>query len=145
MVALFVSRFADLDAATLYRLLKLRTDVFVVEQECAYPELDDRDTEPGTEHLWFGESSTASPVAYLRLLDDGAVRRIGRVVTDPAHRGNGLAARLVNEAISRCPGDVVLEAQTYLCEFYSDLGFTVTGDEYVEDGIPHIPMRRTQT
>ena len=60
--------FAELDTSTLYALLKLRTDIFVVEQECAYPELDGRDAEPGTRHLWFEKNRV--PVAYLRMLTD---------------------------------------------------------------------------
>src|SRR5690606_7197202 len=80
--SLHVAAFADLDAATLYALLRLRVDVFVVEQRCPYPELDGRDTEPATRHLWLELSRT--PVAYLRILaePDGAAR-IGRVVVAP--------------------------------------------------------------
>src|SRR5690606_34048120 len=78
-----VASFAELDAPTLYRLLKLRVDVFVVEQKCAYPELDGRDLEPETRHLWI-EDGAGAPLAYLRVLrePDGAAR-IGRVVTAP--------------------------------------------------------------
>ena len=78
---------ADLDVATLYALLKVRVDVFVVEQECPYPELDDRDLEPGTRHLWV--DGDGGPVAYLRILDDGDAARIGRVLVDQAGTGIG--------------------------------------------------------
>lgn len=133
---------ADLDAATLYALLRLRVDVFVVEQECPYPELDGRDLEPGTRHLWTGEGPAVS--AYLRLLDDpGGDVRIGRVCTAPAHRGRGLADLLVRTAV-RLAADhpVVLDAQAHLEHWYAGRGFTRAGQPFVEDGIPHVPMRR---
>ncbi|MEV4489759.1 GNAT family N-acetyltransferase [Micromonospora coxensis] len=141
-VALHVASFAELDARTLHDLLRLRIDVFVVEQACPYPELDGRDVEPGTRHLWL--ESGGAPVAYLRILaDPGDVARIGRVVVAPTARGAGHAGRLMTEAL-RLVGDrpCVLEAQSYLADFYARHGFTVTGPEYVEDGIPHLPMRR---
>jgi ElaA protein len=137
-----VASFAQLDAAVLYRLLRLRVEVFVVEQACAYPELDGRDLEPGTVHLWFEQDG--DPVAYLRVLTEpDGTRRIGRVCTAKGNRGTGLAARLVEEAL-RLTGDqpCVLDAQSYLVDFYQRAGFAVTGPEYIEDGIAHVPMRR---
>ncbi|WP_431876347.1 GNAT family N-acetyltransferase [Micromonospora marina] len=137
--------FADLDARTFHDLLRLRIDVFVVEQSCPYPELDGRDVEPGTRHLWL--SSDGAVVAYLRILaDPGGVARIGRVVVAPAARGAGLAGALMTEALAvvgdrRC----VLDAQTHLVRFYAGFGFTESGPGYVEDGIPHTPMRRDPT
>jgi ElaA protein len=133
--------FADLDTTTLYGILRLRSDVFVVEQNCVYLDLDGRDTEPGTRHLWFERDGEIR--AYLRLLTDGETQRIGRVVTAPKARGTGLAARLVEEALTII-GDrpSALEAQAYLANFYAKFGFQQTGPEYIEDGIPHIPMRR---
>jgi ElaA protein len=135
------SAFADLDVTTLYAILKLRSDVFVVEQKCVYPDLDGRDTEPGTRHVWFSRDGAVQ--AYLRVLDDGARQRIGRVVTAPAARGTGLAGRLVTEAL-RIIGDrpSVLDAQAHLAGFYAKFGFEPTGPEFVEDGIPHIPMAK---
>lgn len=137
-----VASFAELDARTLYALLRLRVDVFVVEQQCPYPELDGRDTEPGTRHVWSAGDSGA-PEAYLRVLDDPDGARIGRVVTAPHARGSGLARRLV-EAALEVVGDrtVRLEAQTYVADFYTRYGFVVDGPEYVEDGIAHVPMIR---
>jgi ElaA protein len=133
--------FAELDAATLYRILVLRSDVFVVEQECPYADPDGRDVEPGTRHLWLERAGEI--VAYLRILDDGEVSRIGRVVTAKAARGRGLAARLLAEAL-RIIGDrpSVLDAQAHLKNFYTDFGYQQTGPAYVEDGIPHIPMAK---
>jgi ElaA protein len=133
--------FDELDTATLYEILRLRTDVFVVEQACAYPELDGRDRDPGTVHLWIGDGA---PLAYVRVLAEGDERRrIGRVVTAPAARGRGLAEQLVRHALERhCPGEVVLAAQSYLESWYRRLGFAVCGPAFVEDGIEHLPMRR---
>jgi ElaA protein len=128
--------------ATLYELLRLRVEIFVVEQKCAYPELDGRDTEPETVHLWAADRGEV--VGYLRILvePDGSAR-IGRVAVVPPARGTGLAGRLMVEALEHIAGrPCVLDAQTYLAGFYSRLGFTVTGPEFLEDGIPHVPMRR---
>jgi ElaA protein len=141
---LHVASFTELDPVTLYALLRLRTDVFVVEQRCPYPELDGRDVEPGTRHLWLATERT-DPHAYLRLLAeaDGSAR-IGRVCTAEKARGQGLSARLVAAALELI-GDarpIVLDAQSYLVDFYLRFGFTRDGAEFVEDGIPHVPMRR---
>ena len=136
-----VARFAELTPDTLYGILRLRSDVFVVEQECAYPDIDGRDLEPDAWHLWI--EADGEVVAYLRVLEgppDGALR-IGRVVTSPTARGQGLAAALVHKALAETMGPVVLDAQSYLVEWYQGLGFTVIGDEYLDDGIPHTPMK----
>ena len=94
-----VAGFAELDALTAYRLWQLRESVFVVEQECAYQELDGRDVEPGTRHLWVeGDSPADGPVGYLRLLDDGDHARIGRVLVAPSHRGRGVSGALMRAA-----------------------------------------------
>jgi ElaA protein len=146
-----LARFADLDTTTLYALLKLRVDVFVVEQGCAYPDLDGRDAEPDTRHLWItgpagGGTALggAGPQAYLRLLTDpDGTARIGRVCTAPAARGQGLAGRLVVRAlaeIGRRP--CVLHAQSPLVDYYRRYGFRPVGPEFLDEGVPHIPMRR---
>ncbi|HET6531645.1 MAG TPA: GNAT family N-acetyltransferase [Actinoplanes sp.] len=136
-----VAAFRDLDAPTLYAILKLRCDVFVVEQKCFYADLDGRDTEPGTRHVWL--SRRGEVIAYLRILDNGDVCRIGRVVTAPAARGAGHAQRLMAEALTVI-GDrpSELHAQAYLVDFYTRFGFEQSGPEYLEDGIPHVPMVR---
>jgi ElaA protein len=141
-VILRTASFADLDAATLYALLKLRTDVFVVEQNCPYPELDGRDTEPATRHLWY-EDDDGSPLAYLRVLRDAErTWRIGRVCTARDARGRGLSGQLLTSALQLNEGTFVLDAQSYLVDFYAGFNFAPSGPEYVEDGIPHTPMRR---
>jgi ElaA protein len=133
--------FADLDVATLYALLRLRVDVFVVEQACAYRELDGRDVEPSALHCWIEADS--GPVAALRILReaDGAAR-IGRVVTAPRARHQGLAAALIRHALTvTAPAPAVLGGQRYLEDWYRSFGFEVDGPEYLEDGVPHVPMR----
>ena len=135
------ARFAELTPFEAYGLCRLRVDVFVVEQECAYPELDGRDVEPATVHLWF--ESDGEVAATIRLLDDGATRAIGRVATATRFRGQGLAARLIEEGIRlACDVPVTLEAQAHLEGWYERFGFRRSGPGYVEDGIPHVPMRR---
>ena len=93
-----VAAFAELPADTAYRLWALRSEVFVVEQDCPYLDLDGLDAEPSTRHLWVERGG--APVATLRLLDEGAHLRIGRVATRAAHRGAGLAAALVDAALA---------------------------------------------
>ena len=132
----------ELDVPVLYAMLRLRVDVFVVEQECPYAELDGRDLDPGTRHLWTEQAGRLT--SYLRLLEDAdGDLRIGRVCTAPAHRGRGLAEQLVLAALA-VAGDrpVVLDAQSHLQAWYSRFGFAAAGPEFLEDGIPHVPMRR---
>ena len=136
--------FADLTPFEVYALCRLRVDVFVVEQECPYPELDGRDVEPATEHLWFDVDGEVA--ATIRVLDNGASRAIGRVATDARFRGRGLAARLIEQGIADY-GDVplTLGAQAHLEGWYERFGFRRSGPGYDEDGIPHVPMRREPT
>jgi ElaA protein len=135
------ARFAELTGAEVYALCRLRVDVFVVEQQCPYPELDGRDLEAATEHLWV--EVDGDPVATLRVLDDGASRAIGRVATAAGWRGRGLAARLVGRVLAdHGSGPLTLGAQAHLEGWYARFGFRRDGEPYVEDGIPHVPMRR---
>ena len=132
----------ELSATALYGILRLRAEVFVVEQDCAYLDPDGRDLEPSTRHLWIEDGGAV--VAALRVLheSDGAIS-IGRVVTASAHRSHGLAADLVRAALEREPvRPVRINAQSHLIDWYATLGFTVAGQEFLEDGIPHTPMAR---
>ncbi len=131
---------SELSIRQFHDLLRLRVDVFVVEQECPYPELDGRDLEEGTTHLWIADGDVIA--ASIRLLTDPEVHRIGRVVTHADYRGDGLAARLMGAAIELCNGAIELDAQSYLHDWYQRFGFAQMGEEFVEDGIPHVPMRR---
>ena len=136
-----VAAFDELDTRTSYLLWQLRESVFVVEQDCPYPELDGRDLEPGTRHVWVEEAGL--PVAYLRVLDDDHALRIGRVLVAPGHRGRRLAETLMHRALQVAAGrEVRLDAQSYLAGWYARFGFEPDGEEFVEDGIPHVPMRR---
>jgi ElaA protein len=140
VVTVHEATFAGVDAATLYEILRLRQDVFVVEQSCLYSDIDGRDLEPDTRHCWIAEDDRV--VAYLRvLLEPDRSWRIGRVVTDPHARGRGLASSLVRDALTRLDGTVVLDAQTQVAAMYEAIGFAVDGPEFLEDGIPHLPMR----
>jgi ElaA protein len=133
--------FRDIEIGTMYKILKLRADVFVVEQQCVYADLDGRDDEPGTRHLWIERNGEVQ--AYVRVLDDGDAQRIGRVVTAKAARGQGLAGRLVGEAltiIGNRPSR--LNAQSALVGFYGGFGYRPDGPEFLEDGIAHVPMLR---
>ena len=131
----------QLPVRTAYDVWRLRQQVFVVEQDCPYPDLDGRDLEDSTRHVVLLEG--AAVVGTLRVLDDGDWSRIGRVVVAPAARGRGLAAVLMERALELC-GDreVRLDAQTGLTAFYEGYGFVVTGPEFDEDGVMHVPMTR---
>ncbi len=137
--------FAEIDPATLYRILQLRVDVFVVEQQCPYPELDGRDLEPLARHLWIGDDDAV--LATLRLLREAdGTARIGRVATAPGARGAGLAALLMARALELVgTADAVLDAQEQLEAWYVRFGFARAGAGFVEDGIPHVPMRRSRS
>ncbi|MDR7254838.1 ElaA protein [Nocardioides sp. BE266] len=133
--------FDELAPRLAYALWRLRQQVFVVEQQSPYPDLDGRDLEDTTRHVLLVEDEEL--VGCLRLLDDGEWARIGRVVVAPTARRRGLAGVLMDRAMAEC-GDreVRLDAQTGLTGFYRGYGFEVTGPEFDEDGVMHVPMRR---
>jgi ElaA protein len=136
---------ADLGPRTLYDILRLRVEVFVVEQSCPYDELDGRDLEPGARHFWLGGHGDPEPVlGCLRLLDEpGGDLRIGRLCSARSARGRGLGRRLVEAALAEV-GDraCVLDSQEHLAGFYRGFGFEATGPAYDWDGVAHVPMRR---
>jgi ElaA protein len=136
-----VEAFDELDARTAYRLWQLRVSVFVVEQRCAYQELDGRDLEPATRHVWAGAPDR--PVGYLRVLDEGSHLKIGRVLVAPSHRGLGLSDSLMRVAL-QVVGDrpSTLDAQAPLARWYAGYGYHQDGEEFLDDGILHVPMRR---
>ncbi|WP_310529228.1 GNAT family N-acetyltransferase [Nocardioides sp.] len=136
-----VHTFDDLDARTAYALWRLRQQVFVVEQQSPYPDLDGRDLEPTTRHLLATDGDEL--VACLRVLDDGTHARIGRVVVTPAARGRGLARDLMAAALAEIgEREIRLDAQTALTQWYARYGFEANGPEFVEDGVAHRPMVR---
>jgi ElaA protein len=137
----------ELTIDELYSFIKLRTDVFFVEQRIDEEELDNRDQEPATEHLWIADAAGAA--AYLRVLEDpqpehrDARHLIGRVVVRADRRGEGLAQVLIREVL-RAHGQTpfLLHSQEYIAPLYAKFGFEAFGDGYVEAGIPHIMMYR---
>lgn len=145
MTGLQIKHFDQLSARELYEILRTREAVFIVEQNCPYPEADGKDTD--AMHLW-----TADPEgrvnAYLRLFrkpDEPGTVQVGRVVT--TERGIGLGRWILHEGIRYAveqmgARDLYLEAQVYAIDFYRKEGFEVCSEEFLEDGIPHVRMRR---
>jgi ElaA protein len=140
--------FYELTAPQLYTIMALRQEVFVVEQNCPYIDADGKDLKGW--HI-VGYDDDGKLVAYARLLPKGVSYEshvsIGRVVVSASFRSKGIGRKLMQAAIDNLeqlfPGDnIKISAQTYLRAFYESLGFVVSGDEYIEDGIPHFPMVR---
>ena len=140
-------KFSELTTTELYQLLKLRVDVFVVEQACAYPELDDKDCAADTQHILIYEQNQLA--AYARCLAPNSTFAdacaIGRVVVAEQARGKGLAEELMSQAMKTCQNswptsDLKISAQSYLLGFYARLGFEVSSEPYLEDGLPHQDM-----
>lgn len=141
-------RSAELSLAELYAILKLRTDVFFLEQHIDEEELDWRDLEPETVH-YFALDESGAAVACLRLLRDAEPEHgdahvvVGRVVTRADRRGEGLASRLLDAAIADAGAEpMLLHAQSYVAPLYARHGFVAFGEEYEEAGIPHVSMYR---
>jgi ElaA protein len=142
-----IKTFAQLTTNELYDLLKLRIDIFVVEQTCFYPDLDDHDRHLDTRHLFCYQNGIMT--AYLRVLPKGLTYQdyisIGRVVIAPCARGTGLGHELMNVALKECikyfPEDTVkISAQEHLEKYYNQHGFERVSEMYLEDDIPHIAM-----
>ncbi|OGX80738.1 MULTISPECIES: GNAT family N-acetyltransferase [unclassified Exiguobacterium] len=134
--------FNELTTKELYDLLALRTEVFVVEQDCPYQEVDGKDVT--AHHYWIEEDGVM--VAALRVLVEETPIAIGRVVTKASHRGKGYSRRLMEEAVIDFGSvELYLQAQTYVEPFYASFGFSRTSEEYLEDGIPHVDMTRERT
>ncbi len=131
----------------MYRILALRADVFVVEQTCAYQDLDGKD-----EHaVWvWAEDENGTVHATARLLPAGisyAEISIGRVCTSLESRRTGLGKLLMEECLNQCEHiwgkqTITISAQQYLLKFYNELGFVEEGEMYLEDDIPHLKMKR---
>ncbi|MFW6752924.1 GNAT family N-acetyltransferase [Pseudomonas glycinae] len=140
---------SDLGLEQLYAILKLRSEVFVVEQRCAYLDPDGQDLDGDTCHLMGWDDDQL--VAYLRLLDpesQGGDVVIGRVLTAPVGRGKGLGHEMMEQALKQAEKrwpevPIYLSAQAHLQGYYGRYGFVVAGEEYLEDDIPHIGMRRS--
>ena len=139
--------FDELTIEEFHDILQLRINVFVVEQNCPYPELDGKDR---VAYHFFGKNDRGRMVAYTRIFGPGDYYEqpaIGRVVVDSRHRGDGTGYELMKgtlESMKEMFGDTAIKigAQKYLVDFYEKLGFVSTEEEYVEDGIPHVYMIR---
>lgn len=131
--------FNELTTMELYRLLALRTEIFVVEQNCPYQEVDGKDEQ--AVHYWIEEEGEI--VSALRVLTEASPVAIGRVVTKATHRGKGYSRLLMDAAIKDFGHETLyLQAQTYVEPFYASFGFKRTSDVYREDSIPHVDMLR---
>lgn len=139
-----LKNFNDLSVNELYNILKARVDVFVVEQACAYPEIDNYDQQ--SLHLFLQEKNKL--IAYVRILPKKVKYEevsIGRVLVVKEYRGHGYAEKIMNKAINHIvtiweEKTIKIQAQQYLKEFYSSLGFEQITDIYLEDEIPHVDM-----
>lgn len=138
----------ELTVDELYSFLKLRTDVFLLEQRIDEEELDNRDQESSTEHMWIADD--AGVAAYLRVIVDDrpahldARRLFGRVVVRLDRRGEGLAQVLIERVLERHGHEaMLLHSQTYIAALYERFGFETFGDVYQEAGLPHVMMYRS--
>ena len=142
MMELLAKSFAELSTRELYDLLRLRVDVFVVEQRCPYPELDGRDQ--AALHVWLQDETGIQ--AYLRIMDRGVSSEyvtIGRVIA--VKRRQGLGSRILAEGVRLArerfgAEQIYLEAQVYAKALYEKQGFRAISDPFPEDGIPHVKM-----
>lgn len=139
--------YEELSKEELYRIIKLRIDVFIVEQNCPYQELDDMDEK--AHHLFLDQEGEIS--AYCRLFSSGVVGKeasIGRVIVRKQDRGKGWAKTLLEKALGFLESEwgetaVKISAQDYPRSFYGLFGFKEVSEVYLEDGIPHVDMVKT--
>ena len=138
-----IKSFEELNKAELYQIIQLRIAVFIIEQDCPYPDLDDMDHD--AQHLWIEDAGEI--VCYLRVNPAGSrfsEPSLGRIVTKKSHRNRGLAEMLINRAIDLvCEKEsraIRISAQCYLEKYYEKFGFIKASEEYLEDDIPHIEM-----
>ena len=141
-----IKTFDEFTVPELYAVLKARIDVFVIEQNCPYPDLDNYDQK--AVHIWAEENGDV--LAYCRIFDKGIKydeTSIGRVLTTEKARGKSLGKQLIQYAVETIENrfhtaEVRISAQDYLLRFYSGFGFEDTGKKYLEDDIPHTEMVR---
>ena len=146
MINWAVKKFDELSLHELYAILRLRSEVFVVEQNCVFQDMDNKDQ--SSYHLMGWQNNIL--IAYTRLIPPGIsyeFSSIGRVVTSSSARGTGIGKLLMEKSIEEVENlfgktPIKIGAQLYLREFYTSFGFRQTGDIYVEDGIDHIEMIR---
>jgi len=148
MISFRCKPFHELTAPQLYAIMALRQEVFIVEQNCPYLDADGKDLKGY--HL-SGHDDDGKLVAYARLLPKGVSYdnfvSIGRIATSPTVRGTGAGQALMKACLDNMESlfsgeSIKISAQSYLRNFYEAFGFAVSGDEYLEDDIPHLPMVR---
>jgi len=141
-----IKSFEEITTSELYKIIKARVDVFVVEQDCPYPDLDGYDQQ--AVHIWAEQDQDV--LAYCRIFNKGIKYQetsIGRVLTTEKARGKSLGKQLIQYAVETIENrfhtsEVRISAQDYLLRFYSGFGFEDTGKKYLEDNIPHTEMLR---
>lgn len=141
-----IKTFEDLTTKELYEILQLRAEVFVVEQDCPYQDVDNKDMD--SYHVMGYDKNHLA--AYTRIVKPGISYQeiaIGRVVVSPKNRAQRLGVNVMQKSIEYIESQlqkqpIRLSAQSHLQKFYADLGFQFTGKEYLEDGIPHVEMLR---
>ncbi|MCC3868248.1 GNAT family N-acetyltransferase [Terrisporobacter mayombei] len=139
-----IKKFNELNIEEIYKILALRNEVFIVEQECPYLDCDDKDL--NSYHLFSKENGEI--VSYLRILEKGVSYdeiSIGRVAVKKSYRGKGISRKMMQNAIEFIENNlsedtIKIQPQAYLLDFYSSLGFKAVSEEYLEDNIPHIDM-----
>lgn len=139
-----LKKFNELTVEEMYEILRIRADVFVVEQKCPYQDCDDKDKK--AVHLFLEDGGRIA--AYLRILQKGVSYKeisIGRVLVDRQYRRKGLAREMLLKAIKYVEEtlnehEIRISAQAYLIEFYKSVGFVQVSKQYLEDGIPHVEM-----
>lgn len=143
MRPVIIKSFEELNKAELYQIIQLRIAVFIVEQDCPYPDLDDMDQD--AQHLWIEDAGEI--VCYLRVNPAGSrflEPSLGRIVTKKSHRNRGYAEKLIKKAIDLVSEKesraIRISAQCYLEKYYEKFGFIKASEEYLEDNIPHIEM-----
>lgn len=143
----YTAPFSEIPSVKMYRILALRSEVFVVEQNCAYQDLDGKDEQS---HWVWAEDEKGEVHATARLLPAGVSYKeisIGRVCSSLHSRGTGLGKALMNECLEQCEQlwgreSITISAQQYLLKFYNEFGFEEEGEMYLEDDIPHLKMKR---
>ena len=142
--------FQQLSTIELYQIMKLRVDTFIVEQNCCYAELDNKDQLEQTLHLFHQQNNEIA--AYLRLMPNMPQSPnkviIGRVIVNKSYRQQGLGHQLMKEALQQCQQlfpqqALILSAQAHLQNYYHQHGFHKHSEIYLEDGIPHVEMIKT--
>ncbi|MEN8816548.1 MAG: GNAT family N-acetyltransferase [Nonlabens sp.] len=138
-----IKSFSDFDIEELYKVLQLRTAVFVVEQDCVYQDMDGKD-QNATHILGYEKDQLLAYTRFFKPGDYFEQSSIGRVVVSPQHRGKSYGQEIMKASIAFAKAEnlpsIRISAQCYLDKFYTDLGFISTGEKYLEDGIPHQAM-----